>query len=90
MISWRPASRRRCAPDVPPRSRVVDLELDHVGDRSAMQQLRSDVSAGVRGVSICSAEFIAAYSARLRRSFPRLDGLCLLAPISAAEFSPRK
>ena len=63
----------------------VDLELGHVGDRSALQQLRSDVVLPARaaGVSIwlggisLGGLFALDYAA----SYPdELDGLCLFAP----------
>jgi pimeloyl-ACP methyl ester carboxylesterase len=63
----------------------VDLELAHVGDRSALQRLRSDIVLPARaaGVSIwmggisLGGLFALAYAA----SYPdELDGLCLLAP----------
>ena len=63
----------------------VDLELAHVGDRSALLRLRSDivlparaagVSLWVGGISL-GGLFALDYAA----SFPdELDGLCLLAP----------
>jgi pimeloyl-ACP methyl ester carboxylesterase len=63
----------------------VDLELDHVGDRSAVQQLRADVVLPARaagtavwlgGISL-GGLFALNYAA----SYPdELDGLCLLAP----------
>jgi len=63
----------------------VDLELDHVGDRSAMQQLRSDVVLPARaaGVSIWlgGISFGGLFALDYAASFPGdLDGLCLLAP----------
>jgi pimeloyl-ACP methyl ester carboxylesterase len=63
----------------------VDLELAHVGDRSALQRLRSDLVLPARaaGVSIwlggisLGGLFALDYAA----SYPdELDGLCLLAP----------
>jgi pimeloyl-ACP methyl ester carboxylesterase len=63
----------------------VDLELQHVGDRSALPRLRSDIVLPARaaGVSIwlggisLGGLFALDYAA----SFPdELDGLCLLAP----------
>jgi pimeloyl-ACP methyl ester carboxylesterase len=63
----------------------VDLELTHVGDRSALQRLRSDLVLPARaaGVSIwlggisLGGLFALDYAA----SYPDdLDGLCLLAP----------
>lgn len=63
----------------------VDLELAHVGDRSALQRLRSDLVLPARaaGVSIwlggisLGGLFALGYAA----SHPdELDGLCLLAP----------
>ena len=63
----------------------VDLELEHVGDRSALLQLRSDIilPAHAAGVSIwlggisLGGLFALDYAA----SYPdELDGLCLLAP----------
>jgi pimeloyl-ACP methyl ester carboxylesterase len=63
----------------------VDLELDHLGDRSALQRLRSDIVLPARaaGVSIwlggisLGGLFALDYAA----SYPdELDGLCLLAP----------
>jgi pimeloyl-ACP methyl ester carboxylesterase len=63
----------------------VDLELEHVGDRSALQRLRSDLVLPARaaGVSIwlggisLGGLFALGYAA----SFPdEVDGLCLLAP----------
>jgi pimeloyl-ACP methyl ester carboxylesterase len=63
----------------------VDMELVHVGDRSALQRLRSDVVLPARaaGVSIwlggisLGGLFALDYAA----SYPdELDGLCLLAP----------
>jgi pimeloyl-ACP methyl ester carboxylesterase len=63
----------------------VDLELQHLGDRSALQQLRSDIVLPTRnlGVSIWLAGislggmFALSYAA----AHPaELDGLCLLAP----------
>jgi pimeloyl-ACP methyl ester carboxylesterase len=63
----------------------VDLELEHVGDRSALQRLRSDIvlparAAGVSvwlgGISL-GGLFALDYAAL----YPdELDGLCLLAP----------
>jgi len=63
----------------------VDLELAHVGDRSALQCLRSDlvlparaagVSVWLGGISL-GGLFALSYAA----SYPgELDGLCLLAP----------
>src|ERR1700722_159439 len=63
----------------------VDLEMAHVGDRSALLRLRSDIvlparAAGVSlwlgGISL-GGLFALDYAA----SFPdELDGLCLLAP----------
>jgi pimeloyl-ACP methyl ester carboxylesterase len=64
---------------------LVDLELAHVGDRSALQRLRSDLvlparAAGVSiwlgGISLgglVALNYAAAYP-------DELDGLCLLAP----------
>ncbi len=63
----------------------VDMELAHVGDRSALQRLRSDIVLPARaaGVSIwlggisLGGLFALDYAA----SYPdELDGLCLLAP----------
>jgi pimeloyl-ACP methyl ester carboxylesterase len=63
----------------------VDMELEHVGDRSELQRLRSDVVLPARaaGVSIwlggisLGGLFALDYAA----SYPdELDGLCLLAP----------
>jgi pimeloyl-ACP methyl ester carboxylesterase len=63
----------------------VDLELEHVADRSALRQLRSDIVLPARaaGVSIwlggisLGGLFALDYAA----SYPdELDGLCLLAP----------
>jgi pimeloyl-ACP methyl ester carboxylesterase len=63
----------------------VDLELEHVGDRSALPQLRSEIvlPANAAGVSIwmggisLGGLFALDYAA----SYPdELDGLCLLAP----------
>jgi len=63
----------------------VDLELAHVGDRSALQRLRSDLVLPARaaGVSIwlggisLGGLFALGYAA----AFPdEVDGLCLLAP----------
>jgi pimeloyl-ACP methyl ester carboxylesterase len=63
----------------------VDLELAHVGDRSALQRLRSDMVLPARaaGVSIwlggisLGGLFALDYAA----SYPdELDGLCLIAP----------
>ncbi len=63
----------------------VDLEIEHVGDRSALDQLRSDVILPARtsGVSIwlggisLGGLFALSYAA----SHPgEIDGLCLLAP----------
>jgi pimeloyl-ACP methyl ester carboxylesterase len=63
----------------------VDMELEHVGDRSALQRLRSDIvlparAAGVAiwlgGISLgglFALDFAATYP-------DELDGLCLLAP----------
>jgi pimeloyl-ACP methyl ester carboxylesterase len=63
----------------------VDLELEHVGDRSALRRLRSDivlparaadVSIWLGGISL-GGLFALDYAA----SYPaELDGLCLLAP----------
>jgi len=73
--------RRRIALDLT----FVDMELAHVGDRSALQRLRSDVVLPARaaGVSIwlggisLGGLFALDYAA----SHPdELDGLCLLAP----------
>jgi pimeloyl-ACP methyl ester carboxylesterase len=64
---------------------LVDMELAHVGDRSALQRLRSDIVVPARtaGVSIwlggisLGGLFALDYAA----SYPdELDGLCLLAP----------
>jgi pimeloyl-ACP methyl ester carboxylesterase len=63
----------------------VDLELEHVGDRSALKRLRSDLVLPARaaGVSIwlggisLGGLFALGYAA----AFPdEVDGLCLLAP----------
>jgi pimeloyl-ACP methyl ester carboxylesterase len=63
----------------------VDLELEHVGDRSALKRLRSELVLPARaaGVSIwlggisLGGLFALGYAA----AFPdELDGLCLLAP----------
>jgi pimeloyl-ACP methyl ester carboxylesterase len=63
----------------------VDLEMEHVGDRSALRRLRSDIVLPARaaGVSIwlggisLGGLFALDYAA----SYPdELDGLCLLAP----------
>jgi pimeloyl-ACP methyl ester carboxylesterase len=63
----------------------VDLELEHVGDRSALKRLRSDLVLPARaaGVSIwlggisLGGLFALGYAA----DFPdEVDGLCLLAP----------
>ena len=63
----------------------VDMELEHVGDRSELQRLRSDIVLPARaaGVSIwlggisLGGLFALDYAA----SYPdELDGLCLLAP----------
>jgi pimeloyl-ACP methyl ester carboxylesterase len=73
--------RRRIALDLT----FVDMELAHVGDRSALQRLRSDVVLPARaaGVSIwlggisLGGLFALDYAA----SYPdELDGLCLFAP----------
>jgi pimeloyl-ACP methyl ester carboxylesterase len=74
-------SRRRMALDLV----FVDLEIEHVGDRSALDQLRSDVILPARasGVSIwlggisLGGLFALSYAA----SHPGdVDGLCLFAP----------
>jgi pimeloyl-ACP methyl ester carboxylesterase len=63
----------------------IDMELEHVGDRSALRKLRSDIVSPVRaaGISIwlggisLGGMFALNYAA----SHPdELDGLCLLAP----------
>jgi enterochelin esterase-like enzyme len=62
----------------------VDLELQHVGDRSALERLRSDMVLPARaaGISIwlggisLGGLFALAYAA----SYPDEVGLCLLAP----------
>lgn len=73
----------------------VDLELNHVGDRSAIQQLRSDVVLPARaaGVSIwlggisLGGLFALDYAA----SFPgEIDGLCLLAPYLGSRIIARE
>jgi pimeloyl-ACP methyl ester carboxylesterase len=73
----------------------VDLELDHVADRSAMQHLRSEVVLPARaaGVSIwlggisSGGLFALDYAA----SFPdELDGLCLLAPYLGSRILARE
>jgi pimeloyl-ACP methyl ester carboxylesterase len=73
--------RRRIALDL----NFVDLELTHVGDRGALNRLRSDIVLPARaaGVSIwlggisLGGLFALDYAA----SYPdELDGLCLLAP----------
>ena len=63
----------------------VDLELAHVGDRSALQRLRSDIVLPARaaGVSIWMGGISLGGLLALNyaASFPdELDGLCLLAP----------
>ena len=74
-------SRRQVALDLV----FVDLEIEHVGDRSPLDQLRSDVILPARasGVSIwlggisLGGLFALSYAA----SHPgEIDGLCLLAP----------
>jgi pimeloyl-ACP methyl ester carboxylesterase len=63
----------------------VDLELEHVGDRSALRRLRSDIVLPARaaGVSIwlggisLGGLFALDYAASY---LDELDGLCLLAP----------
>jgi pimeloyl-ACP methyl ester carboxylesterase len=63
----------------------IDMELEHVGDRSALRELRSDIVSPARaaGISIwlggisLGGMFALNYAA----SHPdELDGLCLLAP----------
>ena len=63
----------------------VDMEMEHVGDRSALERLRSDIMLPARasGVSIwlggisLGGLFALSYAA----SYPgEVDGLCLLAP----------
>jgi pimeloyl-ACP methyl ester carboxylesterase len=64
---------------------LVDLELEHVGDRSALQRLRSDIVLPARaaGVSIWLGGISLGGLLALdyAASYPdELDGLCLLAP----------
>ena len=73
--------RRRIALDLD----FVDLELAHVGDRSALQRLRSDIVLPARaaGVSIWMGGISLGglFALNYAASFPdELDGLCLLAP----------
>ena len=63
----------------------VDLELAHVGDRSALQRLRSDVVLPARaaGVSIWlgGISLGGLFALNYAASYPdELDGLCLFAP----------
>jgi pimeloyl-ACP methyl ester carboxylesterase len=63
----------------------VDLELAHVGDRSVLQRLRSDVVLPARaaGVSIWMGGISLGglFALNYAASYPdELDGLCLLAP----------
>jgi pimeloyl-ACP methyl ester carboxylesterase len=63
----------------------VDLELQHVSDRSALQRLRSDIVLPARaaGVSIwlCGISLGGLFALDYAASFPdELDGICLLAP----------
>jgi pimeloyl-ACP methyl ester carboxylesterase len=71
--------------DIPLDLTFIDLELTHLGDRSAMRRLRTDfvlptrdmgISVWLAGVSLggmIALEFAATYAGEL-------DGLCLLAP----------
>jgi pimeloyl-ACP methyl ester carboxylesterase len=63
----------------------VDLELQHVSDRSALQRLRSDIILPARaaGVSIwlCGISLGGFFALDYADSHPdELDGICLLAP----------
>jgi pimeloyl-ACP methyl ester carboxylesterase len=63
----------------------VDLEMQHVGDRSALQRLRSDMvlPARNRGVSVwlSGVSLGGMIALDYAATFPgELDGLCLLAP----------
>jgi len=75
----------RCAGGGRPRFDLPRLELAHVGDRSALERLRSDVVLPARagGVSIwlggisLGGLFALDY---VPRTPAKLDGLCLFAP----------
>jgi len=63
----------------------VDLELEHVGDRSALRRLRSDIVLPARaaGVSIWlgGISLGGLFALHYAASYPdEIDGLCLLAP----------
>lgn len=63
----------------------VDLEIQHVGDRSALQRLRSDIVLPARaaGISIWlgGISLGGLFALNYAASYPNeLDGLCLLAP----------
>jgi len=63
----------------------VDLELEHVGDRSALQRLRSEIVLPARaaGVSVwlCGISLGGLFALDYAALYPdELDGLCLLAP----------
>ncbi len=73
----------------------VDLELEHVGDRSALQQLRSTVVSPARaaGVSIWLGGISLGGLLALdyAASYPdELDGLCLFAPYLGSRILTRE